>query len=237
MAPRPSAPIRALRSAVIEGLREAANPDKAEPMRAYMKSKLPFWGVSRPDLKKICREVFKAHPIESEEQHDEAVRHLWHRAEHREERYAAIELTGSKGVAAFRTLSRLPLYEELIVDGAWWDFVDELAIHRIGPLLRTEFSKVAKVMRSWATDEDLWRRRTSIIVQVASKEQTDTKLLTYAIDKNLADRDFFIRKGIGWALRQYVYIDKDWVVDFVKKREDKLSGLSKREALKNVQKL
>ena len=90
------------------------------------------------------------------------------------------------------------------------------------------------MMRVWAVDRDLWKRRTSIICQIGSKSATDRTLLTYAIDRNADDRDFFIRKAIGWALREHAKVDPGWVRAFVASRDGALSGLSKREALKNT---
>ena len=87
-------------------------------------------------------------------------------------------------------------------------------------------------VRAWATDEDRWRRRTAVICQIGAKEGTDTALLAAAIEANAADRDFFLRKGIGWALRQHARTDPQWVRDFVAGHD--LSPLSRREALKHL---
>jgi 3-methyladenine DNA glycosylase AlkD len=89
-------------------------------------------------------------------------------------------------------------------------------------------------VRGWITDEDLWRRRTSIIVQNGAKSATDDELLTDAIVANLDDRDFFIRKAIGWALRERAKSDPDSVRAFVAAYGDRLSPLSRREATKHL---
>jgi AcrR family transcriptional regulator len=83
-------------------------------------------------------------------------------------------------------------------------------------------------------DPNLWRRRSAIIHQIGAKETTDRELLVDCLLPNLADREFFIRKAIGWALRQYARIEPDWVRGFVAEHEDRMSGLSRREALKHV---
>jgi 3-methyladenine DNA glycosylase AlkD len=119
----------------------------------------------------------------------------------------------------------------MIVTGAWWDYVDELAIRRVGPILRGEPDIVTPIMRAWSTDEDPWRRRTSIICQVGAKLDTDTELLAEAMEANIADKDFFLRKGIGWALRQHSKVDPGWVRAFVDTHPN-LSPLSRREATK-----
>ena len=79
-----------------------------------------------------------------------------------------------------------------------------------------------------------WRRRSSIICQLSFKAATDLGLLYACIDANLDDQDFFIRKAIGWALRQYARTDPAEVGRFVSARGDRLSPLSRREALKNI---
>jgi 3-methyladenine DNA glycosylase AlkD len=204
-------------------------------MQAYMKSVMPFYGVQAPRIRAICREVFAEHPLGDRDSWLVTVRALWREATHREERYVAIALTGDRRYHGFQTADLvLDLYEELVVTGAWWDYVDEVAIRRIGPILRVQPSEVTPMMRAWAVDRDLWKRRTSIICQIGSKSATDRTLLTDAIDRNADDRDFFIRKAIGWALREHAKVDPGWVRAFVASRDGALSGLSKREALKNT---
>lgn len=92
------------------------------------------------------------------------------------------------------------------------------------------------MMRAWSTDKDLWKRRVSIICQISFKRDTDLDLLYSNIEPNLTERNFFIRKAIGWALRAYAWTDPDEVERYVAQNEARLSGLSRREALKNVQK-
>ena len=109
----------------------------------------------------------------------------------------------------------------------------EAANRGVGPLLRGFPDEMTPVMHAWATEEDLWKRRTSIICQLSFKEDTDTALLTAAIEANVGDRDFFIRRGIGWALRQFARTEPGWVRAFVDSHPD-LSPLSVREAVKHL---
>jgi 3-methyladenine DNA glycosylase AlkD len=127
----------------------------------------------------------------------------------------------------------MPALEEMITTGAWWDYVDELA-GVVGALLRAHPKEMRPLMRRWSTDPDMWKRRASIICQLAFKRDTDLELLYANIEPNLADREFFIRKAIGWALRQYAWTDPKEVARYVRANESKLSGLSRREALKNI---
>ena len=128
----------------------------------------------------------------------------------------------------------MALYEELIVDGAWWDFVDGIASHRVGPILRAFPAPMKKLMRQWSRCGNIWKRRTAILCQLGFKQETDLKLLYDCIEPSLGEKEFFLRKGIGWALRQYAWTDPDEVIRYVREKGDALSPLSRREALKNV---
>jgi 3-methyladenine DNA glycosylase AlkD len=219
--------------AVRSGLAALADSSKAPDMQRYMKSELPFRGVPSPQRRELGRRLFAEHPLSDVESWRASVLTLWREASYREERYLAIDLTGWTRYRAWQTPDLLPMYEELIVTGAWWDYVDELASRRIGPLLQAHRAEVTPLMRRWATDPDLWKRRTSIICQLGFKEDTDTDLLASSIEANLDDRDFFIRKGIGWALRQFARIEPAWVRAFVDTHPG-LSPLSRREAMKHL---
>ena len=220
-------------TALRDGLTALANPAKAPDMQRYMKSEQPFLGVAKPERARLARAVFAAHPPADRDTWLDTVRALWRRARCREERYLAIDLTGWRGSARWQTPDLLPLYEELVVTGAWWDFVDEIAARRVGPLLRAHPDQVRPAMLAWARDPDRWKRRTAIICQLGSRSATDTDLLADAITANLADRDFFLRKGIGWALREHAKTDPAWVRAFVAAHPD-LSPLSRREALRRL---
>ncbi|HWZ46434.1 MAG TPA: DNA alkylation repair protein [Candidatus Saccharimonadales bacterium] len=122
----------------------------------------------------------------------------------------------------------------MIVDGAWWDYVDELAAHRIGTLLRRYPARVGRLMLQWSRSKDLWKRRTAILCQLKFKSETDLPLLYRCIEPALTSEEFFLRKGIGWALRQYAWINPAEVRRYVEKHRSSLSPLSRREAMKNI---
>ena len=225
---------RTLILAIRRELKRRANPEKAPHIRAYMKSAMPYLGVQTPGLREACGLVFPAHQLTSFEDWRDTVLALWHGARFREERYAALMLTGERGYLDYQTLKALPLYEELIVTGAWWDYVDLIASKRIGPLLRRYPGRMTTTMRAWSRSKDLWKRRTAILCQLSFKADTDLALLYDCIEPNLADREFFIRKAIGWALRQHAWTDAREVRRYVAKNRTRLSPLSVREALKNV---
>jgi 3-methyladenine DNA glycosylase AlkD len=206
-------------------------------MRRYMKSAMPYRGVQTPLRRRICKDAFRAHPITSKRLWQRSVLDLWRNAEFREERYAALELLGAKQYAAYRTLDTLQLMEEFVVTGAWWDYVDNIASRRLRELLETHPGQMSEKMRAWSRDGDKWKRRAAIICQVNRKQETDVQLLFDCIEPNLDESDFFIRKGIGWALRSLAWTDLDTVESFIERNCGRLSPLSRREALKNVAKI
>ena len=206
-------------------------------MRAYMKSEMPYRGVPTPVQREVYRAVFPRHPLASFDEWRDTVLGLWDMAEYREERYAALALVAYRRYAAFRTLDALPLYEYLIASGAWWDLVDGVATHQVGDLLRRFPRDMRAVLLAWSRGSDAWLRRAAIICQVSFKHATDEELLFACIEPSLDERGFFLRKAIGWALREYAKAEPSAVVRYVRRHEARLSGLSRREALKHVSRL
>jgi 3-methyladenine DNA glycosylase AlkD len=215
-------------------LKKAADPAKAPKMRAYMKSAMPYRGVSSPEQKAIWRRVFPRHDLSSRAEWEDVALTLWRAATFREERYAAIALTDLRTYAAHRTMPSIPMFEEMIVSGAWWDLVDAIATHQLGDVLRADRPQMSTLMRRWSRDSDMWKRRAAILCQIRFRRDTDLALLYDCIEPNLSDQQFFVRKAIGWALRQYAWVDPREVKRYVKENRERLSGLSVREALKNA---
>ena len=222
---------------VRQTLADNANPDKADGMRVYMKSEMPFRGVQKPARRKLLREVLKSSPLADRQAWRGTVLELWRNAEYREERYVALDIAGAPQYRDYRTPDILPMLEEIAVTGAWWDYVDEVATHRLRELLERYPNELTPAMRSWSLDANMWKRRSSIICQINRKDETDLDLLFGCIDPNLSHPDFFIRKGIGWALRSLAWTDLNTVEDYVTRNHDRISPLSKREALKNAAKI
>lgn len=229
--PRRSHP---LVTAIRAGLASAADPVRARTAQGYMKSEMPFYGVPSPLQRQLWRDAFSAHPLGTSEQWQRVVLELWREASFREERYAAVGLASDRRYLSYRTRAALPVLEEMIVSGAWWDYVDALASHPLGDVLVADAPRVSRLMRRWAVDGDMWKRRSAILCQLRRKRQTDLALLYDCVEPNLADRQFFIRKAIGWALRQYAWTDPKEVTRYVRAHRDRLSPLSIREATKNL---
>lgn len=218
-------------SAIRSGLHAAADPARAAGAQAYLKSAMPSLGVRVPEVRRTVKAAAKQHPPGSLPELQSAVLELWRSAGWREERYAAIDLTGL--ALASGQLGMLPLYEEIIRSGAWWDLVDGVS-HRLRGLLQAHPAEMSLVLGRWSTDPDFWVRRAAITAQLGAKAATDSALLAAVIEPNLSDREFFIRKAIGWALRDYAGTDPDWVRAFVARHDAALSPLSRREALRNL---
>lgn len=207
-------------------LREAADPTRAPGQQAYMKSAMPFLGVRVPDARRIARAAARdATPAELLE----AATVLWDEASHREERYAALAILGDRRLKADPAI--VPMIDHMVRTGQWWDYTDDLA-HRVAELMDARGPETSALVREWSTDDDLWIRRIAIISQLGRRDRLDVELLQDVIEPNLGDSEFFIRKAIGWALREYARVSPEWVRAYADSHD--LSPLSRREALKHL---
>lgn len=222
---------RELVAAIRTMLMERADPARAAGSQAYMKSSILSLGVRVPEVRRCVVAAAADFPMESPEQLRATVLVLWREAQWREEQYAAIDLTGLRLVAKDPLM--LPVYEEIIRTGAWWDFVDGVS-QRICGLLLAHRALMTPVLLKWSTDEDFWIRRAAITSQLKAKAATDTDLLRAVIEANLDDREFFVRKAVGWALREFAKTNPAWVRDFVTQHAGHLSPLSRKEALRHL---
>ena len=212
-------------------LAEKANPADAAPMAAYMKTDQPFYGVKAQPRRVIARQIMREFPISDGAEYEEAVSTMW-ALPHREEQYLAIDL--AIGWSDFVTLDRLPLYRRMVIEGAWWDLVDGIASKLVGRLMWEHRDTMTPIMEQWIDDDDMWIRRTAILSQLGHKAETDAELLFEFCRRRAHEKEFFIRKAIGWALREYAKADPDAVRGFVAEMSDQLSGLSRREATKHL---
>lgn len=226
-----SAADRVLVDAVRAALAGAADPSRAPAMQAYMKSALPFYGVARPERDAALKPVWAAYPIDDRGTWEATVRALYDEAAYREERYAALALLARE--KRWRDPDAVPLIEHLVVVGAWWDLVDETAGRTVAPLLRAHREAMTPVVLGWSQSDDLWLRRTSVLAQLG-KGEVDRDLLTAVVLAAAPSKEFFLRKAIGWALRDVAHRDSDWVRGFLAEHGAQLSPLSVREASKHL---
>jgi 3-methyladenine DNA glycosylase AlkD len=212
-------------------LRRLADPAKAPAMAAYMKTAQPFYGVPTPIRTLILREVRDRFVPLDQKSYERNVLALW-KLPYREERYCAIAY--ARQHAEFITPSALRLYERMIRDGAWWDFVDEIAVNLVGGVLGNFRSETRPMIERWIDDPDMWIRRTAILAHLKHKNATDAAQLFDHCLRRAHEREFFIRKAIGWALREYSKTDPRAVRAFLAKNRQRLSKLSFDEGSKHL---
>jgi 3-methyladenine DNA glycosylase AlkD len=238
-----SAPHPTLAAAVRQGLAAAANPAAAPAMQAYMKSALPFLGVAAPERRRVVAAAFAAataaHPLADIGSLVATLMPLWHQAGHREVRYAALDLLRLAPLRRLIDLPLLPALMEMITDGAWWDFNDEISGNALMVLLQRQPAAMQPELRRWACSDNLWLRRAAMLCQRGIKQGFDAALLYDCIRPSLGNdplaREFFIRKGMGWALRERSYAAPDEVMAFCAEHHDRLSPLTRREALRAIE--
>lgn len=213
--------IQSLRN-ILQAQSQASN---ALAMQAYMKDRFAFLGIKAADRRMLAKPILLK--IKKEESLNWDFVFDCFEQEEREFQYIACDyLRSSHRKLKAKDIDSL---ESLLLSKSWWDTVDQLATE-VGYLV-LKYDLKALMMR-WATHDNFWIRRTAIIHQLKFKTQTDTELLAYCIDQNLGSKEFFINKGIGWALRAYGDINPVWVVAFADAHD--LAPLSKREALRKI---
>lgn len=212
-------------------LAKLADPARAVPMAAYMKTEMPFYGVPKPGRVPIAREVKAKFPPVDAEDYRRKVLALWG-LPHREEKYLAIGYAWT--FPEHVVFSQVDLFERMIVEGAWWDFVDELASPIVGKIVLEDRVLMRPVLEQWVDGSDMWLRRTAILCQNRHKRQTDQAMLFDFCLRRSDEKEFFIRKAIGWALREYARTRPNEVRRFLAEHGDELSGLSRREAAKHL---
>ena len=191
----------------------------------------PFRGVQGPGLREIERSVRHRFPVTTADEYVAAVTMLWE-LPHREEKYLATAVAYRH--KRFITFEQLPLYRRMIKEGAWWDLVDSVAPRCIGHLLLTDREQMGPELDRWIEDDDMWIRRSALIAHLKLKDETDEVQLFDHCRRTMHEPEFFIRKAIGWALRQHARTNPDGVREFALVHRDEMSGLSFREATKHL---
>jgi 3-methyladenine DNA glycosylase AlkD len=201
--------------------------ERAAAMSAYMRHQFPFVGIPTPQRRLLQRAAARnLSPPESSVLTD-TVEALWAMPE-REYQYAAVDLASRYVGLCGPDL--IVTTRALITTKSWWDTVDALAGHVVGPLVLAH-PQLISVMDEWIDAAEMWLVRTAILHQLTFKHRTDTgRLFDYCLRRG-DHADFFIRKAIGWSLREYSKTDVKAVRAFVADNDGRLSPLSKREAL------
>ncbi|MGZ4692572.1 MAG: DNA alkylation repair protein [Acidimicrobiales bacterium] len=216
---------------VAERFEAARDPEAAGPMAAYMRHQFAFLGISTKRREAMLREVVAGRPAPDERDLIDLTLALWDRDE-REYQYAALWILRRR--QRVLTPDFVPTAEHAITTRSWWDSVDTLAQHIVGGIVRRH-RDLESLMAEWLVSDDIWLARSSILHQERWKADTDPDVLFAACLARAADKEFFLRKAIGWALRSYSYVDPVAVELFVRDHDAELSGLSKREAMKAIE--
>ncbi|MGW0818200.1 DNA alkylation repair protein [Streptomyces viridiviolaceus] len=230
----PDAPRSPLADTVLERLTAhyaaAADPERALAMRAYMKDVAPFLGLATPERRALSRSVLKGTPAPDEADCTAIALRCW-RLPEREYHYFAVDLLCRH--ARHCSSGLLPVVRHLLTTVPWWDTVDPLAAHVVGTLVAAD-RRLTADMDAWIAGDDLWLARAALLHQLRYKERTDTgRLFDYCLRRS-QDGGFFVRKAVGWCLREYAKTDPDAVRGFVAEHGHALAPLSVREALRNI---
>ena len=200
-------------------------------MRAYMQERFDFIGVKAPARRAVTSDILRTARRSDRDELLCFASRCWSEPE-REFHYLGADALKAGHHHLDPTV--LDDLAALITTHSWWDTVDTLASWPVGSIV-IRHREAATVMDAWIGSDNLWIARTAILHQLRAADATDVdRLFGYALAR-AADTDFFIRKAIGWSLRQYAHTDHVAVQRFVKTHAGELSNLTRREALKNIE--
>jgi 3-methyladenine DNA glycosylase AlkD len=202
-----------------------SNETLAEKQKHYMRNLFSYYGLPKPIRASLQKPILKKYFTKDEKEVKKTLNELWEKKQ-REFQYAALDIADA--FLKFSSKEMLASFEMMIRKKSWWDTVDMLS-GLVGNLLLKHEDLISK-MDSWILDENLWIRRSALIFQLKWKDRTDqTRLFKYC-SLTMHESDFFIRKAIGWALRQYSKTNPLDVKKFLYDNQKKLSPLSTKEA-------
>jgi 3-methyladenine DNA glycosylase AlkD len=213
---------------LVPAFQAAAAPEQAGQMRAYMRDQFPFLGIPVPRRRVLARTVLAGLARPTEADLRVVALACWELPEREYQLFAADWLRRHCGVCSS---SFVDTARTLITTRSWWDTVDTLAGHLVGPLVLAH-PQLTSTMDEWIASDQLWLARAAILHQLTYKQRTDAGRLFAYCEQRASDKEFFIRKAIGWALREYSKTDERAVRTFVAEHSKQLSGLSRTEALK-----
>jgi 3-methyladenine DNA glycosylase AlkD len=212
---------------IVAALSAHRDPDRAEGMSRYMRHQFAFLGIPTGERRALHKVALAGMPVPSETDLTGLTRALYALPE-REYQYAAVDHLVRH--VRVRGPGFLAVARELVMTKSWWDTVDGLAARVVGPLVLAHPALAAEMDR-WIEDDNIWLARTAILHQLTYKGRTDEARLFRFCERRAGDREFFIRKAIGWALREYSKTNPAAVQAFIAQNDTKLSGLSKREGM------
>ena len=211
-------------------LKAHKNEAFARQMQAYMKDLFPFLGVKAPLRKATLNELVKKEKVELSQNSRSIAKELFS-LEEREFQYCAMEIA-SKYLKNKYHEQDIDFIRYLITTKSHWDTVDFIAKHIFGNYLLQFPELRSQYIGEFSDSNNMWLNRSAILFQLGYKAKTDQKILFTQCEKHAHSNEFFIRKAIGWALREYGKTAPEAVIDFVSKTS--LKPLSQKEALKNL---
>jgi len=208
---------------------ENANAENAAQMKAYMRNQYDFFGIKAPAQLQIRQEFLKAEGLPEISHLPNLIRELWEQPEREFQHFALahLEKYNKKTDAGF-----IETLEMIIVTKSWWDTVDFIAANLVGTHFKRFPELIPFYTENWMNSGNFWLQRSALLFQLKYKKQTDLPLLFGFIERLSDSREFFIRKAIGWTLREYSKTDPDAVIRFVNSHQ--LQPLSQKEALKVI---
>jgi alkylated DNA nucleotide flippase Atl1/3-methyladenine DNA glycosylase AlkD len=215
-------------------LRPLGTPRRAAGEKAYLKSDLEFFGVGIPALRREARAWLRSHRGAGRDLLTRLAAALWRRPVH-ELRTFAIELLVAR--EALLEPADLELIERMLRESRTWAYVDAIATHIVGPLAERH-PELATTLDRWSADPDSWLRRAALLALLgplarggAIGAESWRRWVRWA-DAMLEEREFFVRKAIGWVLREVGKSHPKRVADFLAPRLGRVAGLTLREAVK-----
>jgi 3-methyladenine DNA glycosylase AlkD len=211
-------------------LQSRGTPDRAEHEKAYLKSKLNHYGTTVPAIRSVTRSIARQFPDLNHDELTAAVIALWAVPVH-ERRMAAVELLELH--PDLLGPSDLALLEQLLRESRTWALIDALAASVVGPL-SDRCPEVGDVLDRWAVDEDFWIRRSALLALLGGlrRGEGDFERFSRYADAMLEEKEFFVRKAIGWVLRETAKRRPDLVFEWLLPRAERASGVTLREALR-----
>lgn len=208
---------------------EHSNNENAYFMKKYMKDKFEYFGIKTPVRRNLVKQFLTKSNLPDVIYLKEIIKELWTKPQ-REMQYFGMDL--EERYIGTLDEKHVSLLEYMIKNKSWWDTVDFIAIKLVGKIFQNYTDLVIPVTEKWIASGNIWLQRSALLFQLNYKENTDTKLLFKYIISLSSSNEFFIRKAIGWALREYSKTSSDTVIQFVESND--LSPLSRKEALRLI---
>jgi 3-methyladenine DNA glycosylase AlkD len=215
---------------ISEKFSSAKDDENADKMKAYMRNQFEFLGITSPQRNFLQKQIYAqfGKPIKDDALY--IVDELW-KFQEREYQYFAMDILDRS--IKDQPASTVGLIEELLITKSWWDTIDFISASIVGKFFTIHKEIIPPITKRWMDSGNFWLQRSCILFQLKYKHKTDLSLLYSFINRLKSSDEFFIRKAIGWALREYSKTDPEEVLNYVNYQS--LKPLSRREALKVIE--